>query len=230
MESENLKDKIQQQVIENNKVYELTKLVLKQDDFIRQGIKFLNDLRQNADNLTFAQEYNQQYKKRFISEIERIKSALAHNRLVDMDFKLNMAILLVELPTVQREIFYLIGFKSYNIQQTARERGKKPQSISNSLEQMFKYFLYGIDRKYNIATKTIFKDVDKSYRHDEVKEIQSLCANAPIYAEIIINDLLNDFILLDKNKQEKDCYIDKLFEMYTKRENKDIQPDDFYIL
>lgn len=230
MESENLKDKIQQQTVETDTFIQLMQLFKKQDDFIKQSLKILEDLRKNANILTFTEEYNKQSQKRFISEIDRIKSALEYNRYVNIDFKLNMAILLVELPEIQREIFFMIGIKGFNIAQIARKRNRKPQTISNSLKQMFEYFLYGNVGKFNIAQKTIFRNIDKTYRHDEVKEIQSLCANKPQNAEIVVNDLLDEFILLDKNKQEKDRYIDKLFKMYTKRENKDIQPQDLYIL
>lgn len=230
MESENLKDKIRQQTKENDTFFQLVQLLEKQDNFIKQSLKFFNDLRKNADKLSFKEEYNKQAQSRFISEIDRIKGALEYNRFVDIDFKLNMAILLVELPKTQREIFFMIGIKGFNIAQIARKRNRKPQTVSNSLRQMFEYFLYGNTGKFNIAQKTIFKNADKSYRHDEVREIQSLCANVPQNAEIIIKDLFDDFVLLDKNKQDKDRYIDKLFEMYCKRENKDIRPDDFYIL
>ena len=230
MEMDEIKERIKQNTIETDNFFKLMQLFKKQDDFIKQSLNFLDNLRQNADNLSFKEEYNKQSQKQFISEIDRIKGALEYNCFVDIDFKLNMAILLVELPKTQREIFFMIGIKGFNIAQIARKRNRKPQTISNSLSQMFEYFLYGNNGKFNIAQKTIFKNADKSYRHDEVKEIQSLCANVPQNAEIIVKDLFDDFVLLDKNKQDKDRYIDKLFEMYCKRENKDIKPDDFYIL
>ncbi|MBQ8459472.1 hypothetical protein IJ541_05145 [bacterium] len=233
MESENLKDKIQQQTVETDTLIQLMQLFKKQDDFVKQALKFLDDLRQTADVLNFSEEYNKQAQKQFISEIRRIKGALEYNRYIDIDFKLKMAILLVELPEAQREIFFLIGIKKYSSLAEigrARTKGRTRQAVDGILKQMFQYFLYGNTGKFNIAQKTIFANADTQHRHDEISEIQALCANMPQNAEIIINSLFDEFLLLDKDKQAKESYINKLLEMYRKKENNDIQPDDFYIL
>lgn len=233
MESENLKDKIKQQTKEEDTFFQLVQLFEKQDNFIKQSLKFFNDLRKNADKLSFKEEYNKQAQSRFISEIDRIKGALEYNRFVGIDFKLKMAILLVELPPKQREIFFLTGIKKIStLAEIARARVKRStrQAVDGILKQMFEYFLHGNNGKFNIAQKTIFKNANKEHRHDEISEIQALCADMPQNAEIIINDLFDEFVLLDKDIQAKEHYISKLFEMYNKKENNDIQPDDFYIL
>ena len=233
MEMDEIKERIKQNTIETDNFLKLMQLFKKQDDFIKQSLNFLDDLRQTADILNFSEEYNKHAQKQFISEIRRIKGALEYNRYIDIDFKLKMAILLVELPQKQREIFFLTGIKKYStLAEIARARAKRctRQAIDGILKQMFQYFLYGNTGKFNIAQKTIFKNADKEHRHDEISEIQTLCADMPQNAEIIINDLFDEFLLLDKDIQAKEHYISKLLEMYNKKENNDIQPDDFYIL
>jgi len=233
MEMDEIKERIKQNTIETDNFFKLMQLFKKQDDFVKQALKFLDDLRQNADNLNFIEEYNKQSQKQFISELDRLKNALEYNRYTDIDFKLKMAILLVELPQKQREIFFLTGIKKYStLAEIARACVKRTtrQAVDGILKQMFQYFLYGNTGKFNIAQKTIFKNADKEHRHDEISEIQALCADMPQNAEIIINDLFDEFVLLDKDIQAKEHYISKLLEMYNKKENNDIQPDDFYIL
>jgi len=224
MDLKNIKDKINETNTETDTFLKLVELLKAQDDFIEQSLHFLNDLHKNADNLSFKEEYNKQAQKQFISEIDRIKESLCYNRFVDLDFKLKMSILLVELPPKQRELFFLIGIKEYNnLTQIGNIMGCKTPTISEYLRRMFEFFSYGNEKKCNIATKTIFKNFDKSYRHKEVEEIQTLCMNAPKNAEIIINNLFNELATLDKNKQAKKHYIDHLYKMYSKREKKDIQ-------
>lgn len=233
MEMDEIKERIKQNTIETDNFLKLMQLFKKQDDFIKQSLNFLDNLRQNADNLSFKEEYNKQSQKQFINEIDRIKGAFEYNRYVNIDFKLKMAILLVELPEAQREIFFLTGIKKYSsLAEIARARtkGRTRQAVDGILKQMFQYFLYGNTGKFNIAQKTIFAKADTQHRHDEISEIQALCANMPQNAEIIINSLFDEFLLLDKDKQAKESYINKLLEMYLKKENNDIQPDDFYIL
>ena len=226
MESENLQEKIQQQTKETDTFLQLMELYKKHNDFIKKSLNFLDDLRQNADNLNFTEEYNKQSKEQFIREIDRLKNAFEYNRYVNIDFKLKMAILLVELPPKQREIFFLTGIKKYSTLADiarARVKGRTRQAVDGILKQMFQYFLYGNIGKFNIAQKTIFVNADNNIKHHEpISEIQSLCADMPQNAEIIINDLFDEFVLLDKDTQAKEQYISKLLEMYNKKKNNDI--------